>query len=137
MKTFEKLEMIVNGGERITLVDGDKFQNFEKLHAICGSRYDDINDEAMDGPDANGRAYVKTIYKNGEAVSVILFIYDSGRYVVNDSGEAVWMDAAVEMMDDDLREEIHKDLAPCSDQAFYNEYCRRHLEKYGVEFVTV
>lgn len=41
---------------------------------------------------------------------------------------------AVVLMDDDLREEIHADLAPCTDEEFLREYEKRHLEKYGSEF---
>ena len=41
---------------------------------------------------------------------------------------------AVILMDDELREEIHADLAPCTDEEFLREYEKRHLEKYGVEF---
>ena len=41
---------------------------------------------------------------------------------------------AVELMDDDIREEIHRELAPCSDLEFLEVYMERHLEKYGEEF---
>lgn len=44
-------------------------------------------------------------------------------------------EAAVQLMDDELREQVHKDLAPCTDEQFLEEYCKRHLEKYGIEFV--
>lgn len=37
-------------------------------------------------------------------------------------------------MDGELREEISDELAPCTNQEFYDEYCRRHLEKFGEEF---
>ncbi len=43
-------------------------------------------------------------------------------------------DAAVELMDDDIREAVHEDLAPCTDAAFLWEYCKRHLEKHGEDF---
>lgn len=45
-----------------------------------------------------------------------------------------YFDAAVELMDDELREQVHADLAPCTDEEFLREYERRHLEKYGEEF---
>ena len=45
-----------------------------------------------------------------------------------------YFDAAVELMDNDLREEIHKELSPCSDEKFLCEYEKRHFEKYGEEF---
>ena len=42
--------------------------------------------------------------------------------------------AAVELMDDEIRESVHADIAPCSEKEFLAEYCKRHAEKYGVEF---
>lgn len=45
-----------------------------------------------------------------------------------------YFDAAVQLMDDDLREEVHADLAPCTDEEFLREYERRHEEKYGEPF---
>lgn len=41
---------------------------------------------------------------------------------------------AVELMDDEIREELHSVLAPCSDARFLWEYCKRHKEKYGKPF---
>ncbi len=43
-------------------------------------------------------------------------------------------EVAVNFMDDDIREDVAKDIAPCSDEEFLAEYCKRHLEKYGEEF---
>lgn len=43
-------------------------------------------------------------------------------------------DAAVNLMDDELREEIHAELAPCTNQEFIEEYARRHKEKYNEDF---
>jgi hypothetical protein len=42
--------------------------------------------------------------------------------------------AAVSLMDDEIREAVHDDLAPCSDARFLWEYCKRHQEKYGESF---
>lgn len=39
--------------------------------------------------------------------------------------ETIGMDAIVNVMDDDLREAVHADLAPCSDVEFLTEYLRR------------
>jgi len=45
-------------------------------------------------------------------------------------------DAAVQLMDDELRERVHADLAPCSMFIFLLEYMRLHMNKYGVPFVV-
>ena len=43
-------------------------------------------------------------------------------------------EAAVDLMDDELREDLHMKLAPCSDQAFFDAYCEAHKQKFGEEF---
>jgi hypothetical protein len=43
-------------------------------------------------------------------------------------------DAAVALMDDELREELHRELAPCTKEEFLRAYEQRHLEKFGEEF---
>lgn len=45
-----------------------------------------------------------------------------------------YYNAAVQLMDDDLREELHAELAPCSDEEFLRAYEERHLERFGEEF---
>ena len=50
------------------------------------------------------------------------------------NGEMVDFDAAVNLMDDEIREAVHADLAPCTDQEFINEYAKRHEAKYGEAF---
>jgi len=61
-------------------------------------------------------------------------IADDSGYVLTNNGKTIDFEAAVNIMDDDLREVIHNDLAPCSNQEFYDEYCKRHLEKFDEEF---
>lgn len=50
------------------------------------------------------------------------------------NGKECDYDACVNMMDDDLREKLHMELAPCSEQEFLDAYCKRHKEKFGAEF---
>ncbi len=38
-------------------------------------------------------------------------------------------------MDDDLREELHFKLAPCTNEVFLLSYVEKHAEKYGTDFV--
>lgn len=45
-----------------------------------------------------------------------------------------WL-AIVALMDDELREQVHAELAPCSKQEFLTRYKELHFEKYGEEFV--
>lgn len=55
--------------------------------------------------------------------------------VKNSWNEEIDFDAAVMLMDDETREEVHAELAPCSDQEFFDAYCKRHLRKTGEAFV--
>lgn len=41
---------------------------------------------------------------------------------------------AVELMDDEIREQLHSELAPCTDLEFLEAYMEAHYEKYGEEF---
>lgn len=46
-----------------------------------------------------------------------------------------YFDAAVALMDDEIREEIHASGKFDGDKAgFLQEYCKRHKEKYGTDF---
>lgn len=53
---------------------------------------------------------------------------------VNYNGDKIDYEAAVMMMDDDIREKLHHEIAPCTDQEFFDAYCKAHEEKYGEEF---
>ena len=56
------------------------------------------------------------------------------KMVVNEYGVEVDFQVAVMYMDDEIREEIHNELAPCTDQEFFDEYAKRHEEKFGEEW---
>jgi hypothetical protein len=56
------------------------------------------------------------------------------RKVVDWNGREVDFDAAVALMDDDIREELHEELSPCSDQRFFNAYLEQHYADFGEEF---
>lgn len=54
-------------------------------------------------------------------------------YELPDKGDffpqcGVSWDAVVAMMDDDIREEVHSDLAPCTELEFLKEYLKRAKE---------
>ena len=50
------------------------------------------------------------------------------------NNQTVDFDACVSLMDDDIREQVHAELAPCTEQEFLDAYCKLHAEKYGEEF---
>ncbi len=55
--------------------------------------------------------------------------------VVNSFGVKFDFDVAVNYMDDDLRNELAAELAPCTDQEFFDAYEKAHQEKFGEVWV--
>ena len=49
------------------------------------------------------------------------------------NGNKIDFEAAVMLMDDEIREQIHAEGIE-DEQEFYNEYCEKHYEKYNEEF---
>jgi len=43
-------------------------------------------------------------------------------------------DAAVELIDDEIREELNAELAPCTELEFLEAYMAKHEEKFGQPF---
>ena len=56
------------------------------------------------------------------------------RQVTDINGLAVDFEAAVILMDDEICEQLHAELAPCTEQKFFDAYAKAHKEKFGEEF---
>lgn len=54
--------------------------------------------------------------------------------ITNEFGVKINFDAAVNLMDDDIREMLHEEIAPCTDQEFFDAYCKAHEDKFGEEW---
>lgn len=54
--------------------------------------------------------------------------------VINAAGREIDFEAAVQMMDDEIRERLHAELAPCTEQEFFTVYEAAHLAKFGEEW---
>lgn len=50
------------------------------------------------------------------------------------NGSEIDFEAAVNLMDDEIREELHAELSPCGNQEFLDAYVERHAQKYGEDF---
>ena len=50
------------------------------------------------------------------------------------NGNLVDFGAAVNMMDDESREKLHNELAPCTDQEFMDAYAEAHEAKFNERF---
>lgn len=71
------------------------------------------------------------------------YVFDVFRYALDSEIEdkmvkvndhMVDFDAAVQLMDDEIRQELHQELVPCTNQEFINAYIQRHRERFGEEF---
>lgn len=64
----------------------------------------------------------------------------SGRLVLTSDDLPVDFDVAVSLMDEDIRDELQMassaNANPWTEQQFFDEYCERHAEKFGVAFVV-
>lgn len=54
--------------------------------------------------------------------------------VINKNGFELDFESAVNYMDDELREKLHNELAPCEEQEFFSVYEIEHEKKYGEEW---
>ena len=54
--------------------------------------------------------------------------------VKNNYGTEIEWNAALALMDDDLREELSADLASCTEQEFFEAYAKAHENKFGEEW---
>lgn len=59
---------------------------------------------------------------------------DSNKKPVDLGGHCYTWETIVNYMDDEIREQLHNELAPCTEEAFLEAYLEKHLEKYGKAF---
>ena len=55
--------------------------------------------------------------------------------VINQYGKELNFAAAVNLMDDDIREQLHNELAPCTNQVFFDAYVSAHAEQFGADWI--
>lgn len=55
-------------------------------------------------------------------------------FVKNINGQNIDFEAAVNIMDDEIREQVNYEMAPCTNQEFFERYAELHEEKFGEEF---
>ena len=62
----------------------------------------------------------------------------NAKFVIDDDSKLVPWEAAVSLMDDEIRERIHSEAVEnyWLQQRFFDEYCAAHYEKYGKRFIV-
>lgn len=61
---------------------------------------------------------------------------DYKKYVLDENGSEVPWNAAVQLMDDNIRETLHFELAPCDEQTFFDAYIKMHKAKFHEDFTV-
>lgn len=54
--------------------------------------------------------------------------------VKNSYGTEIDYELAVHFMDDEIREKLHNELAPCTEQHFFTAYATAHKETFDEEW---
>ena len=62
----------------------------------------------------------------------VVVVNSWGKKIAENEGD--W-DAIVNYMDRDIAEALHSKLAPCTNQEFFDAYCKAHEKKFGETFV--
>ena len=91
-----------------------------EIAADLRENYDDWDCATLIGPDGEDMGVIR---KTGSGKMAGI--------VVNPYGDEIDYEAAIQMMDDDLREEVHGIMAPCSEQEFFDAYCKAHERRFG------
>lgn len=73
-------------------------------------------------------------YSSGKLAGIVPEERWNEENVLDENGDPVDYEAAVQLMDDDIREGLHAKLSPCSNQKFFDEYAKAHREKFGEDF---
>ena len=95
-----------------------------------------IEEENINNPHSfDGRI----VFRISAAAFLDVFTF-SGMYtreaVEDENGDYIFYSTAEALMDDEIREKLHRELAPCTNQAFYDAYCLEHRKKYGTPFMV-
>lgn len=75
-------------------------------------------------------------YTNEENEVLASECYWESDIVVNQYGLILDRETVVSYMDDEIREHLHSQLAPCTEQKFFDAYCKAHEEKFGEPFIA-
>lgn len=77
--------------------------------------------------EENGHTYeVVRIIPNFTSVEKVGKEFFEEAFEIIDNGN---FDVAVNLMDDEIREDLHQEMAPCNDAEFLAAYMERHAEK--------
>lgn len=80
--------------------------------------------------------YIEENYADSDAKTVVVGEhYSSDDKIIREVIDGGYFEAATMLMDDDIREALNREYAPCSDEEILIRYMDAHLLKYGEEFL--
>ena len=56
------------------------------------------------------------------------------KMVINKNGKELHFNATIQFMDDEIREKLHREIAPCTKQKFFTAYEEAHKERFGEDW---
>ena len=125
MSIYELMDLFVDGDSMtVSLYDTNTERNifWEGLYEDLPEPYRDLEIDSIDQPYDK---YALTLNVDLQEDDILVKLDEDG-----------WVNysEAVEYMDDDLREELHGRMAPCTEQEFFDAYTRAHEEKFDEEW---
>jgi hypothetical protein len=105
----------------------DEKWGFDEDIEVCRSalaKIEKLPDAKVKGGLATSEAKAEAVRENGRKGGRPIYL----------NGRPVDFDAAVKLMDNGLREQVHAELAPCGKQKFLDRYCELHKRRYSRDF---
>ena len=127
MNTAENIEAYAGtfyDAIEITTTEGE-FRRWVEWEAEKASQEEDSNFLRTHIDDITEQLLKDQKYKFSDIFEKAEEIIQSGQY-----------DAAVALMDDEIREDLHLKLAPCDDLFFLAAYMEKHYDNFGEEFTV-
>ena len=113
----------------------DDFKHGEIMPYLGGFADDfDADAIAREASEYDGHGFVmRDEYADDDAFWKLCMRHDTSAKstVTNKHGRKLDFESVVHYMDKELAEELHMELAPCSDQEFFDAYCTAHERKFG------
>ena len=129
--TYNAAVDVETTGARVILHNGEPC-NYAALSPEQKNDYDRVADALYDLPLFDGERISARFAGFEASAPAIMVINDDAREII----ERGCYDAAVAFMDDEIREELHRQIAPCTDEEFLTAYLAAHKAKYQEAFIV-
>ena len=135
-----KYGILINFAEALDLMDKEVREELNIEISYCTEQeYFDAYTEAHQQKYSKDweiaeRNHTQQKNREDEENIMMYFIDTDTSKVRNEYGVLIAYDGAVGLMDDDIREALNYEMAPCTAQEFFDAYAAAHQQKYGEEW---